>query len=257
MRIAVNCDLGEGFGRWDVGPDEQLMKHITAANIACGLHAGDPPRMARTVQMAIQHGVGIGAHPSYPDLQGFGRRFMNIDPDELRDYVTYQIGALGAFVAAFGGKMEHVKPHGALFNRAADDEATAKAVVEGVQRVDPELIIVGLPDSAAEDAARRMGVPFAREVFADRGYDGNGRLLSRSVPGAVLSDPEIIGERVWTMVSEGRVQTADGRWIPVAADTVCVHGDSPGAVDILRHIRETLTQRGVRLCTTGDLIGKS
>lgn len=254
MRVALNCDLGEGFGRWDLGADEQLMRYITAANIACGLHAGDPPRIARTVQMAIQHNVGIGAHPSYPDLQGFGRRFMDIDPDDLRDYVTYQIGALDAFVTAFGGAMEHVKPHGALFNRAAEDEATAKAVVEGVQRVNQKLVIVGLPDSATEDAARRMGAPFAREAFADRGYDGNGRLLPRSVPGAVLTEPKAIAERVWTLVSEGRVQAANGRWLSVAADTVCVHGDSPGAVDIVRHLRETLVERGAQLCTTREII---
>lgn len=257
MRVALNCDLGEGFGRWDLGPDEQLMEHITAANIACGLHAGDPPRMARTVQLAIQHDVGIGAHPSYPDLQGFGRRFMDIDPEELRDYVTYQIGALAAFVTAFGGTMEHVKPHGALFNRAAEDEATAKAVVEGVQRVDRELIIVGLPDSATEAAARRMGAPFAREAFADRGYDSNGRLLPRSVPGAVLDDPDVIAERVWTMVSEGRLQAADGQWLSIAADTVCVHGDSPGAVAILRRLGETLAERGVRLCRTREIVGRA
>lgn len=254
MRVAINCDLGEGFGRWDLGADSQLMPYITAANIACGLHAGDPPRMAETVRIAVENGVGIGAHPSYPDIQGFGRRFMDMSPVDLRDFVTYQVGALLAFVNAAGSTMEHVKPHGALFNRAADDEATARAIVEGVHRVDPELIIVVLSGSMFEEVAREMGARVAREVFADRAYDRNGRLLSRSEPGSVIDDPEAAADRVWTMISERRVQAVTGEWIPVQADTICVHGDTHGAVQMARRLRETLEERGVSLLTTKETL---
>ncbi len=257
MRVTINCDLGEGYGRWDLGADDQLMKYISAANIACGMHAGDPPRMARTVQLALESGVGIGAHPSYPDLQGFGRRFVAIDPEDLRDFITYQVGALMTFVKAAGGVMEHVKPHGALFNRAADDEATARAIVEGVQRVDPELILVVLSGSVFEEVALAMGARVAREVFADRAYDRRGRLLSRTEPGALLHDPAEAAERAWIMVSEGRVQAVTGEWIEVQADTICVHGDTPGSVAMARRLRETLEQRGVSVVTTrGTLDGR-
>lgn len=254
MRIAVNCDVGESYGRWELGADEQVMGFITAANIACGFHAGEPSRIGATVRMAVEKGVGIGAHPSYPDLQGFGRRFMDLTPTEVSDMVTYQLGALQAFARAYGGRVEHVKPHGALYNRCADDEATARAVIEGVQRVDPTLVMVVLAGSPFEQIARSMGIPFAREVFADRGYDARGRLISRRAPGALVQNPEEVSERVWTMVSERRVQAVTGEWVAVEADTVCVHGDTPGAVDIVRRLHDTLTERGVTLLTIGQLI---
>lgn len=253
MRVALNCDLGEGFGRWDLGADEELMNYITAANIACGMHAGDPPRIAATVRLAAAKGVGIGAHPSYPDLQGFGRRFMDMAPDEIRDFVTYQVGALQAFARAAGARVEHVKAHGALYNRAADDEATARAIVEGVLQADPDLVVVVLSGSRFEQVAREMGARVACEVFGDRAYDANGRLVSRRQPGSVIHDPEIVAERVWRMVSEGRVQAITGEWVPVKADTICVHGDSPGAVAMVSRIREVLTARGVQLVTIGQL----
>src|SRR5690606_3495757 len=175
MRVASNCDLGEGFGRWDLGPDAELLELITAANIACGMHAGDPPRMAATVRLAAAKGVGIGAHPSYPDLQGFGRRYMDMAPEDVRDFVTYQVGALQAFARACGARVEHVKAHGALYNRAADDEATARAIVEGALQADPDLVIVVLAGSRLEQVARAMGARVACEAFADRGYDARGR----------------------------------------------------------------------------------
>ncbi|MBO8142406.1 MAG: LamB/YcsF family protein [Firmicutes bacterium] len=253
MRVAINADLGEGYGRWDLGSDDELMDYITAANIACGVHAGDPSRMSSAVRTALAKGVGIGAHPSYPDRQGFGRRFMDLTPDEVRDWVTYQIGALQAFAAAFGGRVEHVKAHGALYNRAADDEATARAIVEGVLRVDPNLVIVALSGSRFEQVARDMGARVVAEAFADRAYDRHGRLVSRRQPGAVLHDPAAVAERVWTMVSEGRVQAATGEWVPVRADTVCVHGDSPGAAGLLARLRQTLADRGVELVSIGQL----
>lgn len=250
MRVTINCDIGEGFGRWDLGADDGLMKHITAANIACGLHAGDPPRMAKTVQMAIENNVGIGAHPSYPDRQGFGRRFMDMAQADLRDFIMYQIGALQAFVDAAGGVMEHVKAHGALFNRAADDEATARAIIEGVHRINSELIVVVLSGTVFEEVARDMGARFAREVFADRAYDRRGRLLPRSEKGSVIDDPEEVAARALTMVREGRVKAVTGEWVSVDPDTICVHSDTEGAVEMARHLRETLEQHGVSLLTT-------
>ncbi len=250
VRVAINADLGEGYGRWDLGADDELMQYISAANIACGMHAGDPPRMAKTVALAQRFGVGIGAHPSYPDLQGFGRRFVAIEPGDLRDFVTYQVGALMTFVKAAGAVMEHVKPHGALFNRAAEDEATARAVVEGVRRVDPDLILVVLAGSVFEEVALSMGAPVAREVFADRAYDRHGRLVPRSQPGSVITDPTEAARRAWLMVSEGRVQAVTGEWVNVQADTICVHSDTPGAVHIARAVRETLERRGVAVVTT-------
>lgn len=256
MQIAINCDMGEGYGRWDMGSDEQVMPYITAANIACGFHAGDPSRIARTVRLAAAHGVGIGAHPSYPDLQGFGRRAMHMSPDEVRDMVTYQIGALAAFARACGARLEHVKPHGALYNRCAEDETTARAVIEAARQVDPSLVIVVLAGSAFEKAAKNMGYPYAREVFADRGYDAAGRLVPRGLPGAVLTDADVIAERVWLMVREGRVQAVTGEWLHVRADTVCIHGDAAGVIDIARRIHTTLTARGVNLLTLSRLIAR-
>lgn len=247
MRVALNCDMGEGFGRWDLGNDEELLDLITAANIACGLHAGDPPRMASLVRLAAAKGVGVGAHPSYPDLQGFGRRYMDMTPAEVRDFVTYQVGALQAFARSAGTRVEHVKAHGALYNRAADDEATARAIVEGALNADPDLVIVVLAGSRFEQVARGMGARVACEAFADRGYDARGRLVSRRDPGAILHDPETVAQRVWTMISEGRVRAVTGEWIPLKADTICVHGDSPGAVDLLKALRASLLARGVDL----------
>src|SRR5690606_22184168 len=210
VRVAINADLGEGYGRWDLGADDELMQYISAANIACGMHAGDPPRMAKTVALAQRFGVGIGAHPSYPDLQGFGRRFVAIEPGDLREFVTYQVGARMTFVKAAGAVIEHGKPHGALVNRAAE----------------------------------------AREVFADRAYDRHGRLVPRSQPGSVITDPTEAARRAWLMVSEGRVQAVTGEWVNVQADTICVHSDTPGAVHIARAVRETLERRGVAVVTT-------
>jgi len=205
------------------------------------------------VRLAAAKGVGIGAHPSYPDLQGFGRRFMDMAPDEIRDFVTYQVGALQAFARAAGARVEHVKAHGALYNRAADDEATARAIVEGVLQADPDLVVVVLSGSRFEQVAREMGARVACEVFGDRAYDANGRLVSRRQPGSVIHDPEIVAERVWRMVSEGRVQAITGEWVPVKADTICVHGDSPGAVAMVARIREVLLSRGVQLVSIGRL----
>lgn len=253
MRIAINCDLGESFGRWQLGADEQVLPCITAANVACGFHAGDPSVIAATVRRAVAHGVGVGAHPSYPDLQGFGRRAMDLTAEEVRDMVTYQVGAVAAFAKACGSRLEHVKPHGALYNRCSDDEEIARAVIDGARRVDPDLVLVVLAGSAFEQAARAAGARYVREAFADRGYDVRGRLVSRRAPGAVLTDPDAIAERVWTMVSQGKVRAVTGQWIPVQAETICVHGDGADVVEVVRRLRETLTARGVELVSIGQL----
>lgn len=249
MRITINCDLGEGFGRWDLTPDEQLLQYIDAANIACGFHAGDPPRIAATVQSAVAADVSVGAHPSYPDRQGFGRRRMDMAPAELRDFVTYQIGALQAFARAAGGKVEHVKMHGALYNFASVDEQAAAAVVEGSLRADPALIIVALSESVLEEVARAKGARVAREAFADRAYDRDGQLVSRKQPGSVLTDVNEIARQVANIVQKQRVQAITGEWIPLAADTVCIHGDTTGAVDIARQLRNALAEQGVSFNT--------
>lgn len=254
MRVSINCDLGEGFGRWTLTDDASLMPFITDANIACGMHAGDPSTMAETVQLAVRHGVGIGAHPSYPDLQGFGRRWMNLSPREIRDVVTYQIGALQAFATAFQGRLSYVKAHGALYNRAAEDDVTARAVVEGIQRVDPGLVVVVPSGSVFEETARKMGAPVACEVFADRGYDAHGRLVPRQQPGAILDDPDQVARRVWQMITEGRVQAVSGEWVKVQADTVCLHGDHPQAVRLARHLQAYLRQQGVELVPIARLV---
>lgn len=253
MRIALNCDLGEGFGCWELTPDEALLPYIDSANIACGMHAGDPPRMRSVVEAAVTRGVGIGAHPSYPDRQGFGRRTMAMPADELRDFITYQIGALQAFARAAGGRVEHVKVHGALYNAAAVDVAVAEAVVDGCLRADPHLVIVALAGSALEDAARAAGARVAREAFADRAYDREGRLLPRTEPGSVLTDVDAIATQVLHIVEHQRVQAHTGEWIPLQADTVCVHGDTPGAVDIVRRLRTALGAQGVSFETVGRL----
>lgn len=257
MRVAINCDLGEGFGRWDLTPDERLLQHIDVANIACGFHAGDPPRIAATVQAAVAAGVGIGAHPSYPDRQGFGRRYMDMAPSELRDFVTYQIGALQAFARACGGTVEHVKVHGALYNFASVDERAAKAVVAGSLRADPDIIIMALSGSVLEHVARDKGARVAREAFADRAYDRDGQLVSRKEPGSVLTDVHAIAEQVANIVQQQRVQAISGEWVPLAADTVCIHGDTAGAVDIAQQLRTVLARRDVSFTTLGPLLSEA
>lgn len=249
MRIAVNCDLGESFGRWTLGADARMMQYVSAANVACGFHAGDASVIAETVRLAVAKGIGVGAHPSYPDRQGFGRRFIHLSPKEISDMVTYQIGAVEAFVRTCGGRLEHVKPHGALYNRATHDGETARAIIEGVRRVDENVVIVVAAATCFEHAAAKMGVRYAREVLADRGYGDNGRALPRTDPAAVITDADEVARRVWNVVNEGRLQTVTGRSLSVAADTVCIHGDTAGAVHIARRVRDVLRARGVRLVT--------
>lgn len=243
MKIDLNCDMGESFGAYSLGNDAALMPLITSANIACGFHAGDPRVMARTVCLAIQHGVALGAHPGFHDLVGFGRRNLDVTPDEIESDVLYQIGALSAFA-----KLTHVKAHGALYNLAATNAPIAQAIARAVARFDKNLVLVGLANSTAmADAAREYGLRFAREGFCDRAYNRDGTLRSRREPGALIHDSERAAAQALQMVRDQTVTTPAGETIPLAVDTLCVHGDTPEAVAILRAVRETLESNSVSI----------
>lgn len=245
MRIDINCDMGESFGNYRYGADEEIVAHITSANVACGFHAGDPLVMNRTVALCVRHGVQVGAHPSYPDLLGFGRRDLAATPDEVRDYVTYQVGALAAFARAHGTRLSHVKGHGSIYNMAARDQGLARAMAEGVARADPGLLFVCLAGSAMVGAGDEVGIQVVSEVFADRAYNADGSLVSRRLPGAVIHEPAAVAGRVVQMAVHGTVRAISGEVIPVAADTVCVHGDTPGAAALAAAIRAGLVEAGV------------
>jgi UPF0271 protein len=254
MRIDLNCDMGESFGAWRMGGDEHAIRHITSANVACGWHAGDPDVMDRTVGMAKEHGVGIGAHPGYPDLLGFGRRNLDCTPDEVRRYVVYQVGALLGFCRAHGVSLQHVKPHGALYLTAVDREDIARAAAEGVASVDPGLIFVALAGAKGEVmryVGQQVGLRVAYEAFPDRAYTPEGTLQSRKLPGAVISDPDEVARRALRMATHGVVTAVDGSELALEVQTLCVHGDTAGAVDSVRTIRTTLESSGVRLAPMG------
>ncbi|SFA98873.1 UPF0271 protein [Amycolatopsis marina] len=242
--IDLNCDLGEGFGVWTLGDDEALLGVVTSANVACGFHAGDPSIMRATCDRAAAAGVAVGAQVSYRDLAGFGRRYIDVVPQELADEVTYQIGALDGFARAAGTRVAYVKPHGALYNTAVTDETQAEAVVEGVTRFSPDLPILGLPGSRLLAAAGSRGVP---EAFADRAYTAAGRLVSRREPEAVLHDAATIAARCVRLAVEGTVRSIDDTDVAVSARSICVHGDTPGAVEIAREVRTALLDAGVQL----------
>lgn len=245
--LDLNCDMGEGFGVYGAGDDAALLAHVTSANIACGFHAGDPGTMARTVRLAVSHGVAVGAHPGLPDLQGFGRREMALSPDEAYDCVVYQIGALQGVAAAAGTRLAHVKPHGALYNMAARDIRLSEAIARAVHDVDPSLILYALAGSVTVQAARGLGVPVASEVFADRSYQDDGTLTPRRLPGAMITDLGQAVAQVRRMVHEGRVRALSGREIPIEAHTVCLHGDQPGAVEFAVGLRAALSEDGIEL----------
>lgn len=254
MRIDLNCDMGESFANYKLGLDEQVIRYITSANIACGWHAGDPMVMDQTVRLAVEHGVGVGAHPSYPDLLGFGRRNMDCTAAEIRNYLIYQIGALKAFCDTNGAKLFHVKPHGNLYLTALDHRDTAAAIAEAIVAVDPELRYVALAGAKGEmmrGIAEGVGLKVVYEAFPDRAYTPEGTLVSRREPGAVIKDPEIVAERAIAM-AEGRVKAVDGTEIELEAQTLCVHGDTPGAVDLVRSIRRTLEASGIKVMPMGE-----
>ena len=246
-RVDLNSDVGESFGRWQLGDDEAVLALVTSANVACGFHAGDSTTLRETCAVAARQGVAVGAQVAYRDLAGFGRRFIDVDPVELADDVLYQIGALEALAKAAGTRVRYVKPHGALYNAAVHHEDQARAVVDAVRAYDPGLAVLGLAGSALLAAAERAGLRTVREAFADRAYTAEGTLVSRRHAGAVLDDPAEVAQRVVQMVTEGRVAAVDGSAVAVEADSVCVHGDSPGAVAIAEKVRAELVAAGVRL----------
>jgi len=247
VRIDLNSDLGESFGRWELGDDEALLSIVTSANVACGFHAGDPTVLRRTCEQAVRRGVAIGAQVGYRDLAGFGRRFIDVPPEDLANDVLYQIGALEAMARAAGGRVGYVKPHGALYNAIVHHEEQAEAVARGVRAFAPDLAVLGLPGSAWLRAAERAGLRTVREAFADRAYTPEGTLVPRRDPGAVLHDAEEIAERCLRMVRGEPVAAVDGTPVRVGAESLCVHGDSPGAVDIARKVAERLGGAGVEV----------
>ena len=245
--VDLNADLGEGFGVWALGDDAAMLDIVTSANLACGFHAGDPAGLARTSRAAAERGVRIGAQVSYRDLAGFGRRFIDVPPAELTAEVIYQIGALKALARAAGSDVGYVKPHGALYNTIVTHREQARAVAEAVHAVDPGLPVMNLAGSVFFEEAQRLGLRTVAEAFADRAYRPDGTLVSRREEGAVLHDPELIAERVAQMVHSGRVLTDDGSSIDVRVESICVHGDSPGAINIAIAVRERLLRDGVDL----------
>jgi len=243
--VDLNCDMGESFGIYTLGLDEEVMPLITSANIACGFHAGDPQVLRRTVELAAKYGVAVGAHVSYPDLVGFGRRAMAVDPTELENDLIYQMGAIQAFCKVVGVPLRHVKPHGALYNTAQRDRRTAAAVARAVASFYPNLLIFAQSGSVMAEVAREAGLRVVQEVFADRAYTPEGQLVSRRLPGAVIHDAETVAQRALEMVTTGSVTAVDGSRVPVVAESICVHGDTPDAVNLIRRIRERLEGAGV------------
>jgi UPF0271 protein len=245
--IDLNADMGESFGRWTLGDDAGLLKVVTSANVACGFHAGDAATLVTTCRGAVRHGVAIGAQVGYGDLAGFGRRFLDIEPEALYADVLYQIGALDGIARAVGGAVAYVKPHGALYNAVVHHTEQAAAVVAAVADHPSALPLLGLPGSVLLAAAERRGVPVVAEAFADRAYTPAGPLVSRREPGAVLHDPQAVAERVVRLVAEGRITAVDGTEVELEAESVCVHGDSPGAVAMASEVRRAVEEAGVTL----------
>ena len=247
MRVDINCDMGESFGAYELGADDEVLPYVTSANVACGFHGGDPAVMRRTLASATRHGVAIGAHPGLPDLVGFGRRTMQVTPQEVYDMLIYQIGALLGFARAAGVPLQHVKPHGALYNMAAAQPPLAEAIARAVHDVDSSLVLYGLAGSHLLSAAGRAGVRSASEVFADRNYLHDGALVPRSRPDAMVHDVDEAVRRAVRMVEKGVVTDVEGEDIPLRADTICIHGDGPHAAEIARRLREGLVRAGIEV----------
>lgn len=252
-QIDLNCDLGESFGCYRLGQDAQVIPWITSANVACGYHASDPVVMERTIAMAKEAGIQVGAHPGFPDLMGFGRRNMQVSYEEAKAYTLYQVGALDGFCWAKGMTLQHVKPHGALYNMAAKDAGLAEAICRAVQEYDSNLILMALSGSEMIKAAESMGLSAASEVFADRAYEEDGTLVNRRKDGAMITDEEEAIFRVIRMVKEKKVQAITGKDIPIRADSVCVHGDGEKALAFVRRIREALEKEGIRICSLTEM----
>ncbi|WP_323872257.1 LamB/YcsF family protein [Xenorhabdus doucetiae] len=245
--IDLNSDLGESFGQWRMGNDEAILGIVSSANVACGFHAGDPAGMLQTLKSAQKNSVAIGAHVSYPDRVGFGRRKMDIASHELTADVIYQIGALQGLAVAAGTRVSYVKPHGALYNTIANDEYQALAVIEGILAIDPNLMLVGLAGSNILKLAQGRGLKTIAEAFADRAYTSQGELVSRREAGAVLHDADLVAQRMLQLVTAGGLESIDGKFTPIQADSICVHGDSPGAVAMAKQVKTVLQQAGITI----------
>ncbi|MGG1658237.1 LamB/YcsF family protein [Brevibacillus sp. NRS-1366] len=254
IKVDLNCDMGESFGMYKLGNDEEMMQYITSANIACGFHAGDPHVMRRTTELAKRYGVGIGAHPAFPDVIGFGRRYMKCTPGEIKDYVTYQTGALREFAAANGLRIQHCKPHGALYMMAMDDEQLARAILEAIADMDSQTVVFALNNSAVAEIGKQMGIPVALEAYSDREHTATGSIvLTRTGPS--IQDYRDMAERVVRMVKEGRVVTHTGEDASIIAQTVCIHGDTPGATELAKAIVEALKQNEIKIAPIREVLG--
>ena len=253
-RVDLNSDLGESFGRYTIGSDDKIIPLITSANVACGYHASDPVVMDKTLAMAREAGIRVGAHPGYPDLMGFGRRNLNVSPEEAKAYTLYQLGALNAFCRAHQLKMQHVKPHGAFYNMAAKDYGLSKAICQAVKEFDDRLIVLALSGGELARAAKDMGLRTAVEVFADRAYEGDESLVNRRKEGAMVTDEKVAIARVVRMIKEKKVTAITGKDIPIQADSVCVHGDGAKALAFVEKIRRTLTEEGIEICSLDEIV---
>ncbi len=245
-KIDLNCDMGESYGAWKMGDDAGIMPLVTSANIACGFHGGDPATIRKTVRLAVDNGVAIGAHPSLPDIQGFGRRVMKISPQDMYDLVVYQAGAVDAFAHAAGAKLHHIKCHGALYNMAATDEGLSEAMARAAKDLGGVMLYV-LSNSKNYEQAKRLGVPVAAEVFADRGYSDDGTLAPRDKPGGMIEDAKKSVQQALAMIEEGTVTSINGKRVSVLAETLCLHGDQPGAVTFAKELRKAFADKGIKL----------
>ena len=255
LKVDLNCDLGEGFGGFRVGNDAEMMPHITSANIACGFHAGDPLVMADTIGLAKEHNVAVGAHPGYPDLQGFGRREMKLACEEIKQYTLYQIGALQGFAKVAQIPLQHVKPHGALYNTAVKDEGTAEGIVEAVKAFDEDLIVFAPSKSILAKVTVNAGLRVACEFFADRAYNADGSLVSRQLPNSIIKDPKRLVERALKALKESSVLSADGKTVSLSeVHTICVHGDTPAAVRLVEALKKGLIAAGVEVKPVSSFI---
>lgn len=247
MKIDLNCDLGESFGIYDIGNDDIIMDYVSSVNIACGFHAGDPEIMERTVDLAIEKGVSIGAHPGYPDLQGFGRRAMAMSDESLRSMIIYQVGALKAFVEIKGGRLNHVKPHGALYNLAARDILTARVIAKAIKDIDPDLILMGLAGSEMIKAAKEIGLPYANETFADRRYTDDMKLVPRSQIGAVIDQVEESVVQCVDMIINKRIMSINGEELTITGDSICIHGDNNHGIELVKALHQTFSDMAIKV----------
>ncbi|KHO39896.1 LamB/YcsF family protein [Clostridium tetani] len=254
LKVDLNSDLGESFGNYKIGLDEEVIKYVTSVNVACGWHAGDPLVMEKTIKIAKENEVAVGAHPGFPDLMGFGRRNLLVSHREMKAYIKYQLGALMAFAKGEGGKIQHVKPHGAMYNMAAKDSVLAIAIAEAICEVDKDIILLGLANSELIKAGEHVGLKVANEVFADRAYNADGTLVSRSREGAVIHDANVAIARVIRMIKEGKVTAITGEDVEINAQSICVHGDNPEAVEFVKRIKTKLKEEGIEVTSISNFI---